>query len=77
MGRARSGYYLSFPTRIHGGCYPGAGQSKGYCYVNYTSQAAAAAAMETLNGLEFPPHCGQRMKVRDKTSGQGFMPYGL
>ena len=43
-----------------------AGQSKGFCYVNYTSQAAAAAAMETLNGLEFPPHCGQRMKVRHR-----------
>lgn len=41
------------------------GQSKGFCYVNYGTQAAAAAAMETLNGLEYPPHCGQRMKVRD------------
>lgn len=41
------------------------GQSKGFCYVNYGTQAAAAAAMETLNGLEYPPHCGQRMKVCD------------
>ena len=40
------------------------GQSKGYAYVNYSTADAAAAAVEQLNGLEFPPHSGQRLKVR-------------
>eukprot|EP00891_Asterochloris_glomerata_P003567 jgi/Astpho2/3567/Aster-x0169 len=39
------------------------GQSKGYAYVNYSTADAAAAAVEQLNGLEFPPHSGQRLKV--------------
>ena len=40
------------------------GQSKGYAYVNYSTADAAAAAVEQLNGLEFPPHSGQRLKVQ-------------
>uniref|UniRef100_A0A7S0WZT7 RRM domain-containing protein n=1 Tax=Chlamydomonas leiostraca TaxID=1034604 RepID=A0A7S0WZT7_9CHLO len=39
------------------------GKSKGYCYVNYSTPEAAAAAVEQLNGVEFPPHTGHRIKV--------------
>ena len=39
------------------------GQSKGFCYVSYATREGAAAAMEALNGVEYPQHCGQRMKV--------------
>lgn len=39
------------------------GQSKGFCYVYYASAEAAAAAMDHLNGAEFPPSSGHRLKV--------------
>jgi RNA recognition motif-containing protein len=39
------------------------GKSKGYCYVNYSTPAAAAAAVADLNGLEYPPGSGCRLKV--------------
>ncbi|DBA73573.1 TPA: RNA-binding protein 45 [Trebouxia sp. C0005] len=39
------------------------GQSKGFCYVYYASADAAAAAMDHLNGAEFPPNSGHRLKV--------------
>jgi len=39
------------------------GKSKGYCYVNYSTPVAAAAAVEQLNGVEFPPGTGFRIKV--------------
>lgn len=39
------------------------GRSKGYAYVKYASQEAAAAAQQSLNGAEFPPGSGCRMKV--------------
>lgn len=38
-------------------------KSKGYCYVNYSTHEAAAAAVDQLNGMEFPPHTGHRIKV--------------
>ena len=41
-----------------------AGQSKGFCYVSYATREEAGAAMEALNGAEYPQHCGQRMKAR-------------
>jgi len=55
-------------------CYPGmeyldlkrdrvTGRSKGYAYVNYMTPAAAAAAQAHLNGIEFPPGTGSRLKV--------------
>ena len=40
-----------------------AGQSKGFCYVNYSTREAAALAMDTLNGVEWPPASGVRLKV--------------
>lgn len=40
-----------------------AGQSKGFCYVNYSSRKAAAIALDTLNGIEWPPASGTRLKV--------------
>lgn len=39
------------------------GKSKGFCYINYSTPDAAAAAIEQLNGAEFPPHSGHRIKV--------------
>lgn len=39
------------------------GASKGFCYVNYSSKEAAAAAMDILNGIEWPPASGTRLKV--------------
>lgn len=39
------------------------GKSKGYAYVNYSTPEAAAAAVDQLNGIEFPPHSGHRLKV--------------
>ncbi|KAL3140232.1 RNA-binding protein 45 [Trebouxia sp. C0009 RCD-2024] len=39
------------------------GQSKGFCYVYYSHADAAAAAMDHLNGMEFPPNTGHRLKV--------------
>jgi RNA recognition motif-containing protein len=55
-------------------CYPGmeyldlkrdrvTGRSKGYAYVNYTTPAAAGAAQAQLNGIEYPPGTGSRLKV--------------
>ncbi len=40
------------------------GASKGFSYVNYSSREAAAAALDTLNGIEWPPASGARLKVR-------------
>lgn len=39
------------------------GKSKGYCYVNYSTHEAASGAVQHLNGIEFPPHSGHRLKV--------------
>lgn len=39
------------------------GRSKGYCYVNYSSPDAAAAAQAQFNGMEFPAGTGYRLKV--------------
>lgn len=39
------------------------GRSKGYAYVNYFTQEGAAAAQAQLNGIEFPPVSGYRLKV--------------
>lgn len=39
------------------------GQSKGYCFVNYSTAESAAAAMKALNGIEFPTGSGRNMKV--------------
>lgn len=36
---------------------------QGFCYVYYASAEAAAAAMDHLNGAEFPPSSGHRLKV--------------
>ncbi len=36
---------------------------QGFCYVYYASADAAAAAMDHLNGAEFPPNSGHRLKV--------------
>ena len=55
-------------------CYPGmeyldlkrdrvTGRSKGYAYVNYVTDGAAAAAQFQLNGIEYPPGTGSRLKV--------------
>ncbi|KAL4539612.1 hypothetical protein Ndes2437B_g02024 [Nannochloris sp. 'desiccata'] len=55
-------------------CYPGmeyldlkrdrvTGRSKGYAYVNYITPAAAGAAQAQLNGIEYPPGTGSRLKV--------------
>lgn len=38
-------------------------KSKGYCYVNYSTHESAKAAIQNLNGLEYPTHSGHRMKV--------------
>ena len=37
--------------------------TQGFCYVNYSTAEAAFAAVEQINGLEFPPHSGHRIKV--------------
>ncbi|KXZ53325.1 hypothetical protein GPECTOR_7g1219 [Gonium pectorale] len=42
---------------------PATGRSKGFCFVNYSTPEAAAAAIQQLNGIEFPPHSNQRLKV--------------
>ncbi|KAF5828332.1 hypothetical protein DUNSADRAFT_17777, partial [Dunaliella salina] len=39
------------------------GKSKGYCYINYSTPEAAAAAVTQLNGSEFPPFTGHKIKV--------------
>lgn len=39
------------------------GKSKGFCYINYSTPEAAQAAIDQLNGAEFPPHSGHRIKV--------------
>ncbi|KAG1678862.1 hypothetical protein FOA52_003530 [Chlamydomonas sp. UWO 241] len=39
------------------------GKSKGFAYVNYSTPDSAATAIEQLNGIEFPPHSGHRIKV--------------
>mmetsp|Transcript_24609 Transcript_24609/g.44251 ORF Transcript_24609/g.44251 Transcript_24609/m.44251 type:complete len:469 (-) Transcript_24609:1230-2636(-) len=39
------------------------GTSKGFCYVNYSLPHTAAAVVETLNGVEFPPNSGHHIKV--------------
>jgi hypothetical protein len=39
------------------------GRSKGYAYVNYSAPGPAAAASRELNGIEFPPGSGCRLKV--------------
>ena len=39
------------------------GRSKGYAYVNYLTPAAAAAAQSQLNGIEYPPGTGSRLKA--------------
>lgn len=36
---------------------------QGYCYVNYSTPAAASSAIQQFNGIEFPPGGGQKMKV--------------
>jgi hypothetical protein len=36
---------------------------QGYCYVNYSTPNAAAAAVNELNGIEFPVGSGFRLKV--------------
>lgn len=36
---------------------------QGFCYVYYSNADAAAAAMDHLNGAEFPPSSGHRLKV--------------
>ena len=38
--------------------------AQGFCYVYYANAEGAAAALERLNGVEFPPHSGHRLKVR-------------
>lgn len=58
------------------------GKSKGYCYVNYSTPDAAVSAVEQLNGMEFPPHSGHRIKVmfaepmgvRSSSNGAGPTP---
>eukprot|EP00951_Prasinocladus_malaysianus_P005380 scaffold38231_cov19-Prasinocladus_malaysianus.AAC.1 len=40
---------------------PATGKSKGFAYVNYSTHRSAAAAVEQLNGIEFPP--SHRLKV--------------
>ncbi|GFR49625.1 hypothetical protein Agub_g11697 [Astrephomene gubernaculifera] len=42
---------------------PATGRSKGFCFVNYSTPEAAAAAIAQLNGIEFPAHSNQRLKV--------------
>ena len=41
----------------------GTGRSKGYAYINYSAPGPAAAAIRDLNGVEFPPGSGCRLKV--------------
>ena len=48
------------------------GQSKGYCFVNYSTAESAAAAMKALNGMEFPTGSGRNMKVRLLSSAAVF-----
>jgi RNA recognition motif-containing protein len=38
--------------------------SKGYCFVNFSTEESAAMAMKALNGIEFPPGSGKPLKVR-------------
>jgi len=38
-------------------------ESKGFCYVNYSTPQAAAFAMDHMDGAEFPPHSGFTLKV--------------
>ncbi|PNH11784.1 RNA-binding protein 45 [Tetrabaena socialis] len=42
---------------------PATGRSKGFCFVNFSTPEAASAAIQQLNGVEFPPHSNQRLKV--------------
>jgi hypothetical protein len=37
--------------------------AQGFCFVNYSTPAAAAAVIAQLNGIEFPPHSNSRLKV--------------
>ncbi|PSC73543.1 RNA-binding 45 isoform B [Micractinium conductrix] len=39
------------------------GRSKGYAYVSYLAPEAAAAAAAQLNGIDFPPQSGYKLKV--------------
>jgi hypothetical protein len=39
------------------------GRSKGYAYVNYSTAQSAQCAVRELNGAEFPPGSGCRLKV--------------
>lgn len=39
------------------------GRSKGYAYVGYSAHESAAAAAAQLNGIEFPPGTGYKLKV--------------
>jgi hypothetical protein len=43
--------------------------TQGYAYINYSTPEAAAAAVEHLNGIEFPLHSGNRIKVSTSTLG--------
>ena len=36
---------------------------QGYCYINYSTPEAAATAVAHLNGSEFPPYTGHKIKV--------------
>ena len=40
------------------------GQSKGYCYVNFSTEESAKRALQALNGLDFPQGSGKKLKVR-------------
>ncbi len=37
---------------------------QGFAYVGYKTPEAAAAALDQLNCIEFPPNSGQRLKAR-------------
>jgi hypothetical protein len=39
------------------------GQSKGFCFVNFSTAESAELAKKALNGIEFPPGSGKPMKV--------------
>jgi RNA recognition motif-containing protein len=39
------------------------GRSKGYAYVAFVAPESAAAAAAQLNGIEFPPGSGYKLKV--------------